>query len=140
MKKAILIPIALAVLIVSSCSTVSKSHSSPLEGSWSGRENTPGHQGTASLTFTGQTLQFHGTDADDWADGTFILHENTNPKQLVGVITNCSSGETIGKTVYAIYKIEADTLTLSGNSPGNLNIPAAFDTPGTRQFVLKHAE
>src|SRR5271157_2013189 len=153
MKKMILIPLSVAALFAAGCSTPSKSnsaaaaaegstpskaHSTALEGSWHGNELTPGQQGSASLTLSGQTLEFHGADANDWCKGTFILRENTDPKQLVGTITDCPSAEAVGKTVYAIYKIENGSLTISGNAPGDLNIPAAFDTSGTRQFVLKH--
>jgi uncharacterized protein (TIGR03067 family) len=97
----------------------------------------PGQQGSASLTFAGQTLEFHGADANDWCKGTFILRENTDPKQLVGTLTDGPGSDAVGKTIYAIYKIDGATLTISGNAPGDLNVPAAFDTPGARQFVFK---
>jgi uncharacterized protein (TIGR03067 family) len=152
MKKIILIPLSIAALFVAGCSTPSKSNpaaaapaksapsksrSTSLEGAWRGTEVTPGQQGVASLTISGQSLEFHGADASDWCKGTFILRENTDPKQLVGTITDCSSTDVIGKMVYAIYKIDDGTLTITGSAPGDANVPAAFNTYGARQFVLK---
>ena len=42
-----------------------------------------------------------------------------------------------GKTAYAIYLLEGDTLTLTANEPGDPNVPGSFDAPGARQFVFK---
>ncbi|MGP8198613.1 MAG: hypothetical protein ACLQU4_03820 [Limisphaerales bacterium] len=150
MNKIILIPIFTAALFVAGCSTPSKTnsaaagpaqsrnHSTVLEGAWHGNEITPGQQGLASMTFSGQTVEFHGADSNDWCKGTFMLRDNTDPKQLVGTITECPSADAVGKMVYAIYKIENGSLRITGNAPGDLNIPAAFDSSGIRQFVLKH--
>ena len=101
---------------------------------------TTDHEGTASLTFSGQTLTFHGSDPSDWVKGTFALREETTPKQLTGTITECDSSDVIGKKVCAIYKIEGGTLTITGNGPGDPSFPEAFDASGSRQFVLKHAQ
>lgn len=148
MKRLILIPLSIAAIFASGCSTPSEpkppaaasESSTPLktavttiEGSWNGREVTPDHEGPASLTFSGQKLEFHGANANDWAKGTFTLQEDATPKQLVGVVTESSSGDNVGLKTYAIYKIEDGTLTLSGGT----NFPSAFDAPGCRQFVLK---
>jgi hypothetical protein len=42
----------------------------------------------------------------------------------------------IGKTACAIYRVEGGTLTLTGNEPGNPEMPSGFDAPGARHFVL----
>ena len=70
--------------------------------------------------------------------GTFTLREDTNPKQWVGIVTECAAPEAVGKKCYAIYKIEDGTLTITGNAPGVSDIPSAFDAPGSREFVFKH--
>jgi len=144
----ILIPLSIAAIFASGCATSSepkppaaasetptppKTNPTAVEGAWNGSEVTPNHEGPASLTFSGQTLEFHGANADDWAKGTFTLQEDTTPKQLVGVVTDSPNADSIGRKTYAIYKIEDGTLTLSGGT----NFPAAFDAPGCRQFVLK---
>jgi uncharacterized protein (TIGR03067 family) len=153
MKKIILIALSIAAIFVSGCSTHSasssaavapensappKATSTAFEGAWKGREVTPGREGPASISISGQTLEFHGADADDWLKGTFTVREDTNPKRWVGTVTECAAPEYVGKKCYAIYKIEDGTLTIAGNQPGDSIIPSAFDAPGSRQFVLKH--
>jgi uncharacterized protein (TIGR03067 family) len=86
---------------------------------------------------SGNALEFRGADTNDWSKGTFALREDTNPKQLIGTITECADPKYAGKTVYAIYRVEVGTLTLTGNEPGNPEVPPSFDAPGSRKFVLK---
>jgi len=134
MKKTILVSLSALAIIAAGCSTRSesspapvaaanqpppKANATPLEGKWVGREVTPGHEAPVSITFSGQTLEFHGADTDDWAKGTFTFREDTSPKQLVGLITDRAAPDIIGKRSNSIFKIEADTLTLSGNGPGD---------------------
>ena len=138
MKRMILIPVSIALIFASGCSTPRKASSTVFEGSWTGHDVTPGREGPASLLVSGHTLEFHGADANDWLKGTFTLREDANPKQLAGVIIECPAQDYVGKNFYAIYKIEGDTLTVAGNEPGNTNIPSAFDDPGTRQIVFQH--
>jgi uncharacterized protein (TIGR03067 family) len=153
MKRMIFIPLAATALFAAGCSTpsesttaappsetsaTSKTVSTAIEGSWHGRDVTPGHDGPASLIISGQTLEFHGGDTDDWAKGTFTLREDTTPKQLIGVITDCASADNIGKKCYAIYKVENGTLTLTGSQIGAPNPPPSFDAPECRQMVFKH--
>ncbi|HEY3853950.1 MAG TPA: hypothetical protein VGO67_06125 [Verrucomicrobiae bacterium] len=162
MKKLILLPISLAAIILSGCSTTSKNDSAPtstppetasapvpasaksnptsLEGSWRGRDVTPGQEGPATLKFVGQTVEFHGATDDDWLKGTFTLREDATPKQWIGVVTDCPSADAIGKKCYAIYKIEDGTLTIAGTPIGNEEFPTAFDASNARQFVFKHEQ
>ena len=155
MKTTILLPLSLAVILAAGCSTPSTSTSAPatkessvtpkanptaFQGAWKGREVTADHEGPASLTVTGQALEFHGADPSDWVKGTYTLREDTAPKQLIGTVTECDSADVIGKKVYAIYKIENCTLTITGNGPGDPNFPTAFDASGSRQFVFKQAQ
>jgi uncharacterized protein (TIGR03067 family) len=145
----ILVSLSIAALFASGCSTSSPSnpatpktnaHATAFEGSWKGLELTPGQEGPASLTVSGQTLEFHGAEANDWIKGTFTLREDTQPKQFVGVITECAAPEYVGQKSYAIYKINDGVLTITGNSPGASDFPTAFDAPGTRQFAFKHGQ
>jgi hypothetical protein len=55
---------------------------------------------------------------------------------MVGTVTQCHEPQYIGKTSCAIYRVEGDTLTITGNQPGNPEVPASFDAPGSRHFVL----
>jgi len=155
MKKFMLISLPAAALLASGCSSPSSSSTPPaspppespappqatptaLEGTWKGREITPGHEGQASLKITGQTIDFQGTDPNDWLKATFTVRDDTTPKQWAGVIKECSNSEYIGKRSYAIYRIEGDTLTIAGYEPGYAGFPSSFDAAGTRQFVFKH--
>ena len=131
---------ALAILVsVAGCCTTCKSTSSPsLQGKWTGHE--VGNSGTYTLAISGNKLDYHGAQSGDWCKGTFTLNQKTNPRQLVGVITECESPDAVGKVVNSIYKIEDGTLTICGNAPGDINMPASFEAPGSRTFVLKKAE
>jgi uncharacterized protein (TIGR03067 family) len=153
MKRVILIPLSIAALFASGCSTPSESHSAAIaspsatpaktnptvfEGSWHGHETTPGQQGQASLIASGQSLEFHGAEGNDWLKATFSLRDDTNPKEWVGIITDCAQSEYVGKKAYAIYSLENGTLTIAGNEPGNSEIPKTFDASGSRGFVFNH--
>ena len=112
------------------------SDSETLQGKWEGEEigNNPG---PCHLVISGKDLEFHAADPNEWYKGTFSLREDTNPRQVILVITGCSADQYIGKTTYAIYRLEGSTLTIAGNEPGNPEVPAAFDAPDARRFVLK---
>ena len=125
-----------ATLLGSGCSTLQKSDSATLQGTRQGQE-TGRTEGMCRLMISGNTLEFRGADPREWYKGTFTLREDTNPKQLVVAIAECPAPEYVGKTVYAIYRIEAGTLTLTGNEPGNPEVPTGFDARGARSFTLK---
>ncbi len=87
-----------------------------------------------SLVFNGSNLEFHGTDTNEWYKATFTLREDTQPKQLVVVITDCSFPQYVGKTAHAIFKIEGEKLTMAANEPGNPKTPASFGARGVREI------
>ena|ERR1035437_4134787 len=127
-----------AVLVAASgCSKSHQSDSVALQGTWKGQEIGVNAKGSPSLVLSGANLEFRGADTNEWYKATFTLREDTNPKQLVGVITECPAPQYVGKTVNAIYRIEDGALTIAGNEPGNPAMPAAFDAPGTRKFAFK---
>jgi uncharacterized protein (TIGR03067 family) len=119
------------------CSKPHKSDSITLQGTWSGQEM--GVKGTESpsLVIRGSNLEFHGANSNEWYKATFSLREDTNPKQLVAVITECPFRQYVGKTENAIYQIQNGTLTLTGNEPGNPAMPMGFDAPSARKIVFK---
>jgi uncharacterized protein (TIGR03067 family) len=132
--------IALAALVSAAgcCSTCKSKSSDSLQGKWSGHET--GNSGTCTLAISGNKLDYQGAQSGDWCKGTFTLNQDASPKQLVGVITDCESTDAVGKVINAIYKIENGTLTVCGNSPGDVDMPASFNAPGSRTFVLTKAE
>jgi uncharacterized protein (TIGR03067 family) len=132
MKTMLMIVLSSAAILVAGCATTHKADLAALQGIWSGQEvaaNTP-----ASLTIKGADLEFYGAADNDWIKGTFSLREDTTPKQLEAVVTDCASADYVGRTVHVIYKIEGGKLTVTGNEPGNLSVPASFNAPGARTF------
>ena len=113
------------------------SDSVTFQGTWNGREMGRQTEGACYFMMSGNALEFQGVNTNEWYKGTFVLREDTNPKQLVGTITECPDPKFVGKAVYAIYRIEEGTLTLTGNAPGNPEPPSSFDAPGSRKFVFK---
>src|SRR5205809_3263095 len=57
-----------------------KSDFATLQGNWKGRE-VGGDEGAATIAISGNTLDCHGTDPNDWYKGTFTLREEGTPKQ-----------------------------------------------------------
>lgn len=114
-----------------------KSDLATLQKSWHGEEGGgPGGQ-TNSLILSGNNLEFHGANPQEWYKGTFTLREDTNPKQMIVTITDCPAQQYIGKVSNAIYKIENGNLIIAGNEPGNPAVPASFDAPGSRLITFK---
>ena len=135
--KLIILLLASVVAITSVYSEPKKSDSDALQGEWQGTEKDAAPDQHSTLTLTGKNLEFHGADTNEWYKGTFTLHEDTSPKQFIGVIRDCPSSDCVGMKVYAIYRIEKDNFTICGNQPGETNCPASFDAPGTRQIVFR---
>ena len=141
MKKAIgilsVVCIAALLLVASGWSAEDKSDAVTLQGTWKGDEVGGNTKGTNYMIISGKKFEFRGADTNEWYKGTFTLKEDTKPRQLLGTIAECPFPEGVGKTSFAIYKLEAGTLTIAANEPGNTNAPASFNTAGARQFVLK---
>jgi beta-lactamase regulating signal transducer with metallopeptidase domain len=113
-----------------------KSDSASLQGTWGGEETTPGAKGACSLVVRGSTIEFHGSDTNEWYRGTITVYDTT-PKQLVTTITECPFPEYTGLTGYAIYELKDGTLTVAGNEPGTPVAPSSFDARGARKLVFK---
>jgi uncharacterized protein (TIGR03067 family) len=144
MKNTLTIVLCSVGILASGCSksqspdsvAAQKPDSVVLQGTWSGQEVGANTQGSASLIIEGSKIEFHGSNTNEWYKATFSLREDTTPKRLDAVLTECSFPQYVGKTGHAIYKIEDGTLTLTGNEPGNPAVPASFDAQGARKFVF----
>ena len=136
MKSTMTIVLLGALLLEASCSTLHKSDSNALQGKWEGYEIGRPTQNTCRVVISGNTLEFWRA-TNDWCKGTFTLRQDTNPKQLIGVMSECDDPQYVGKTLLAIYRIEANTLTLAGSAPGSVEAPASFEADGCRKLVLK---
>ena len=93
------------------------------------------------MRITGNSIHFQGANKDEWYKATFTLPTGTDPKQLLGTITECHSPDFVRKSSFAIYKIEGGTLTLVGHKPGVPDAPKGFEGDATsRSFTFKKAE
>jgi uncharacterized protein (TIGR03067 family) len=106
-----------------------------LQGAWKGQES--GGEGLAYLVITGQNMEVRGSDSREWYKGTFTTGEGKDPKQLTLAITECGDPKYAGKTSHVIYRMEGGTLTMTGNEPGNPEVPSSFDAPDARTVVFK---
>lgn len=140
MKTKLTICLALLAVIISVHSQPQKSDLNALQGTWLGTEEGTAPDAHSVLKISGDKLDFVGTDTNDWCKGTFTLHEDTNPKQFVGVIKACPSPDGIGVGIFAIYSIKDGKFTISGSSPGETNFPSSFDAPGARKIVFQRKE
>ena len=126
-----------ALLWVSGCATLHKSDATTLQGTWKGQEVGSNAGGTHYFIFSGNTVEFQGANNDDWCRGTFTLREDENPRQIIGIITQCHQREYIGKAARGIYQLDGDTLTVAGYEPGTPDVPPSSDAPRARHFVLQ---
>ena len=137
MKNTLTIVLLSVIILASGCSTWHKSGSNVLQGTWQGYQIGQPKEAVYRIVISGNNLDFRGASSNDWCKGTFTLREGTSPKQIVGVMSECDDPQYVGKTVHAIYRIDADTLTLAGSAPGNPEAPISFEAGGCRKLVLK---
>jgi uncharacterized protein (TIGR03067 family) len=116
------------LLAVCGCSNSAKKEAAAVQGNWQGEE--PGGKQTP-------TLEFRGSDPQEWYKGTYTLHPETTPKKMIVTITECAFPQYVGKTANAIYKIENGMLTIASFEPGAGSFPASFDAKGVRQISFK---
>ena len=113
-----------------------------LQGTWEGV--TAGDEVT--ITITGNSFHFY-RDTNFWFETTITLPAGTDPKQLYATIKDCPppQGDSIGKVVGAIFKIEDGTLTLAtggaGSSPeGTPKNFEATEDKGQSRYELRKVQ
>jgi len=136
MKNTLTIVLCSVGILAFGCSQSHKPDSLTLQGTWSGQQVGHEKQGAHSLVLDGTKFEYHGARPDDWEKATFSLREDTTPKQLDAVVTDCPATDYVGKTIHMIYKMDDGKLTLAANKPGNLEAPTSFDTNSARIFVF----
>ncbi len=127
--------LAAALAGTTGCSKTPKPDAKVVQGTWKGQE--PNATASSSLVMTGTNLEFHGANPQEWYKGSYTLRDDTNPKQMIVVITECADPKYVGKTSYAIYQIQDGMMTISAHEPGDTNVPASFDGPTVRKIVFK---
>ena len=125
-----------AGLLASGCSNSPKPDSLVIQGAWKGQEVRGDPQGVASLVLEGTKLEFRGANTNEWYKATFLLREETNPKQLEAVVIECPFPKYVGKSVHGIYKLEDGKLTFAAHEPGNPTVPTSYDAKGAREFIF----
>lgn len=115
--------------------------SQALQGSWEGVEVGREGEGKCTITITGNSIHFKGSNKNEWYKATFTVPPGTDPRQLHGTITDCPQPDYVGKVAIAIFKIAEGTLTLVGHEPGAPDVPKTFEGDKTsRTFVFKKAQ
>ena len=126
-----------ALAVTLGCAKAHKPDAVTLQGKWTGEEAGAPAKGINTLALTGSNLEFHGVNTNEWYKGTYTLHEDANPKQMIVVVTDCPAPQYVGKTANAIYQIVDGALTITANEPGNPAFPAAFNAPNMPAIVFK---
>jgi len=126
-----------AMLVATAYSGSEKSDLDLLQGKWRGTEAGESSDSPRLLSIAGKTLDYRGSDTNDWIKATFTLDETSSPRRLQGVVTGCPDTDSIGKPICAIYQLSNDTFTAAAFAPGETNYPASFDSEGARQLVFK---
>lgn len=101
-----------------------------LQGHWEGK----GAGGDCSITISGDALEYHAGEV--WYKATIKLITNTHPKQLHATIIDCGQHkESIGDTVYVLYKLEDESLILT--TFGDIDDPPLNFSPNNLYEVKK---
>lgn len=141
MKTCLIILTSLLVAALTGCTTVKLTDGDTIQGTWKGQELRDGQVTYSWLSIVGKELEFRAVDRKEWYKATFTLQENTDPKQLTAVITQCPVPQYVGQTVAAIYQLETDAqghgrLVITGNAPGNPQRPSGRGDPQARQIIF----
>jgi hypothetical protein len=104
----------------------------PLQGYWEG----DGAGGKCSITITGNSLHYRA--GTNWFETTFTLPAGTDPRQLHATIRDSSppTNNSVGKVVFAIFKIEDGTLTLAEDDMSD-EPPKTFPGASSRYNVKR---
>ena len=126
-----------AAILAAGCSTLPRSNTAILQGAWQGRVIQGNPEAACHFLIAGNHFEFRDADTNVWYKGSFTLREDTAPKQFIATVSESSLPQYVGKTSLAIYRIEQDTLTITGNEPGNPAVPASFDAKDAVRVELK---
>lgn len=138
----LMLGVGLAALAVvgAGCSTPQSQDLPVLQGAWLGEPVWP-TESPARLVLTGNSMEldFLSTNAGPRVgyQGRFTLREDTNPRQLVAVVTNCPLPQWVGKKAKAIYRFENGTVRMTINEPGDPTVPPNFYAPGMAQWIFR---
>ena len=91
-----------------------------------------------SVTIKDNHLHFY-RDSDFWFETTITLNTEVNPHQFRATIhrTTDSQGDSVGKSVPAIFKVDGETLTMLAFSDEQESPPETFDGSVGMVYELK---
>jgi RNA polymerase sigma factor (sigma-70 family) len=104
-----------------------------LQGHWTG-SNTAHPGANCTLNIAGDEFEYRGAEPNDWVRGTFVLNEGAEPKRMDVTVTGPASES--GKTIFLIYQITGNRITLAAGPHGSGQRPVDF-TPGPQVDVLE---
>jgi RNA polymerase sigma factor (sigma-70 family) len=108
----------------------SKSANQSLQGHWTG-SNTAHRGQTCTVNISSDQIEYHGAAPKDWLRGTFVLNENSEPKQI-----NVTILEPANSFVFGIYQVTGDKMTIAVAPHGKSQRPVNF-TPDPQVDVLE---
>ncbi|MFC1763449.1 protein kinase [Planctomycetota bacterium] len=103
-----------------------------LQGTWVGNEL--GQGGEVKWTLSGNRV--HYVLGQAWHKGTFVLNEESSPKQADFTIKESFMAEFVGQTAKCIYELKNTSLKLAGSHPGVETRPSDFE-PSDYGFVFQ---
>jgi len=107
------------LLVASGCGQSSKPS---IQGHWSGfNAKRPNYACTVNIA--GNELEYHGADSNDWARGSFVLHEDAQPKEMELTVREPSKSS--NQVIYAIYQVSGGEMTVAISSSSR---PVDFST------------
>jgi len=141
MKSILILLTGLSLVFLTGCTSVKPADSATIQGTWKGQELRAGQVLFSWLSIVGRDLEFRSADGREWYKGTLTLQENTDPKQLTALITQCPNSQYVGRTVAAIYQLQTDAqghgrLVITANSPGDSQRPSGLGDRQARQIIF----
>jgi len=119
----------LFVLIFLSLLLTSCNRRTELEGSWVGCEvRRPLFDWT--LTVTGNQFSLVREDLNEWYKGFLRLIKNCRLKKIDLEVIDTAVRISSGKTLFGIYEVDENTLTIIATAPSDHLRPVSFDEPG----------
>jgi len=119
-----LLALAFLLMFLSACNRRTE-----LEGSWVGCEvRRPLIDWM--LTINGNQFSLVREDLKMWYKGFFKLNKNCRLKKIDLEVIDTAVRMSTGETLFGIYEVDGDTLTIIATEPGDHLRPVSFDEPG----------
>ncbi len=123
----------LSGLVHCGCGGNPKPNPKELEGKWVGQE-VGGVTGECRLDISESRMKFQGARPNESYSASLTLDQTASPRQALIQIRECSFPQYVNKSARAIYKLEANTLTIAATEPGVEVTPTGFQRSATNQI------